>query len=99
MRTLKPEFVNALGNFIASRSNEDPLEDWFTRRRIVVELEWLANSDYTPDASFVYLPDPSNPEQFITGYVHKAAIGGGHYNIVAILSDYTGKRGTQNAEA
>ncbi|WP_419548568.1 hypothetical protein [Parasutterella sp.] len=26
MKTLKPEFVNALGNFIASRSSEDPLE-------------------------------------------------------------------------
>ena len=87
MKTLKPEFVNALGNFIASRSNEDPLENWFTRRRIVIELEWLANTK-TATNCFVLYPDPADPKVF------EAVIGGERFNIVASVNDYTGTKGT-----
>lgn len=93
MKTLKPEFVNALGNFIASRSNEDPLENWFTRRRIVIELEWLANTK-TATNCFVLYPDPADPKVFTAGYMHEAVIGGERYNIVASVNDYTGTKGT-----
>ncbi|MFQ7007836.1 hypothetical protein [Parasutterella sp.] len=93
MKTLKPEFVNALGNFIASRSKEDPLENWFTRRRIVVELEWLANTKTATDC-FVLYPDPADPKVFTAGYMHEAVIGGETYRIVASVNDYTGTKGT-----
>lgn len=93
MKTLKPEFVNALGNFIASCSKEDPLENWFTRRRIVIELEWLANTKTATDC-FVLYPDPADPKVFTAGYMHEAVIGGERYSIVASVNDYTGTKGT-----
>lgn len=61
MRSLKPEFLNALDNFIAARSHADKMENWFLRRRIVVELEWQANSNYCDAGQLVLFPIQTNP--------------------------------------
>lgn len=92
MRSLKPEFLNALDNFIAARSHADKMENWFLRRRIVVELEWQANSNYCDAGQLVLFPDPDKPAVFTSGYRHEVEIGGELYTIIAKLDDYTGTR-------
>lgn len=96
MKTLKPEFVNALDKFIAARSY-DKLENWFLRRRIVVELEWQANSYNCDAGQLVFFQNPSIPAEFAGGYRHEVEIRGTLYSIIAKLDDFTETKGEAGA--
>lgn len=94
MKTLKPEFVNALDKFIVAIEDEGPLENWFTRRRIVVALEWMANSIYFSKQRLIFFPDSSKPAVFTEGYSTEVEIGGSVHTIFVKLDDYTETKGT-----
>lgn len=98
MRSLKPEFINALDHFIAAHSDADKIENWFLRRRIVVELEWKANSNSYDDGQIVLFPDQSESAVFTVFYPHEVEIDGKRYTIIAKLDDYTETRWSSSCD-
>lgn len=98
MRSLKPEFINALDQFIAAHSDADKIEKWFIRRRIVVELEWQANSNSNDDGQIVLFPDQSESAVFTVFYPHEVEIDGKRYTIIAKLDDYTETRWSSSCD-
>lgn len=92
MRSLKPEFINALDDFVAEVSSADDVERWFIRRRIVVELEYQANSISSRAGQLVFFQDQTSSTMFTCGYRYEAEIDGEPYSIIAKQEDFTGKK-------
>lgn len=99
MKILKPEFVNALRNFIAARSHGDEIENFYLRRRIVLELEYQANFDSSQNNLLVLFSNQTNPKGFTSGYQYEVEIGGELYTIIAKLDDYTGTRWSDSRDS
>ena len=99
MRSLKPEFINALDDFVAEVSSADDVERWFIRRRIVVELEYQANSISSRAGQLVFFQDQTSSTMFTCGYRYEVEIGGELYTIIAKLDDYTGTRWSDSRDS